>query len=168
MAVSPSSPFRIPVSDLLQEAGRRRAVVIETPVDWSLELSRLDPDAPLTAELSLESLPTGLLVRGRAIAPVRHTCHRCVTEWTEEITAEVAELLGTDEDDDYRLDGDVADVEAPIRDAVLLLVPLVPTCSEDCAGLCSVCGTDLNTGTCPGHEDEPDTPFAALRGLLEP
>jgi uncharacterized protein len=168
MAASPSTPFRIPVSDLLQETGRRRAVVLEATVDWRVELSRVDPETPLVVEVSLESLPTGLLIRGSTAARMIHSCHRCVTEWAEEVQAEVAELLGTDPDDEYRLDGDVADIEDPVRDAVLLTVPLVPMCREDCAGLCSVCGADLNTGTCPGHEDEPDTPFAALRGLLEP
>ena len=168
MAASPSTAFRIPVSDLLQEAGRRRAVALEATVDWRVELSRVDPETPLVVEVSLESLPTGLLVRGSAAARMIHRCHRCVTEWTEEVLAEVAELLGTDAEDEYRLDGDVADIEDPVRDAVLLTAPLVPACREDCAGLCSVCGADLNTGTCPGHDDEPDTPFAALRGLLEP
>jgi uncharacterized protein len=116
----------------------------------------------------LESVPGGLVVRGTIGARVRHTCHRCLSEWGEDLDADLTELLGADAPDDYRLDGDVADLEDPIRDAVLLALPLVPQCRPDCAGLCAVCGADLNTGACPGHDEEPDSPFAALRGLLEP
>ncbi len=168
MAGSPSSPFRIPISDLLAETGRRRDVTVEASVDWGVELSRVEPEPPLCAHLTLESVPDGILVRGAVTARMRHTCHRCATEFGEDLTAEVTELLGGHPDDDYRLERDVADVEGPVRDALLLALPLVPTCREECAGLCSVCGADLNTGTCPGHDDEPDSPFAALRGLVEP
>jgi len=47
---------------------------------------------------------------------------------------------------DIRLDCD--------GDAVLLAVPLRPLCREGCLGLCAACGADLNTGACPGHDDE--------------
>jgi hypothetical protein len=30
-----------------------------------------------------------------------------------------------------------------------------------------VCGADLNGTSCLGHDDEPDSPFAPLRGLLD-
>ena len=160
------SPFRFPVSDLLQEHGRRRSVVLDAPARWSLELSRID--GPISGELALEGVSGGVLMRGRVAVVVHHTCHRCVGEWEEQVEVVVTELLGTDPDDEYRLDGEIADLEPPVRDAVLLTLPLLPTCRPDCAGLCAVCGADLNTGACPGHDDEPDSPFAALRGLLEP
>jgi uncharacterized protein len=61
----------------------------------------------------------------------------------------------------------VADLETPIRDAVLLAVPVGPTCKPDCLGLCATCGGDLNTGACPGHDEEGDSPFASLRELFD-
>jgi uncharacterized protein len=166
MARTADSPFRFPIADLLQEHGRQRSVVLDAPVRWSLELSRID--GPLAGELTLEGVSGGILARGRVAVPVRHTCHRCVGEWEDAVEVAVTELLGTDPDDEYRLDGEVADLEPPVRDAVLLTLPLLPTCRPECAGLCAVCGADLNTDACPGHDDEPDSPFAALRGLLEP
>ena len=139
---------------------------IDAPVDWSIEMSGLDPQAPLHAELSLESSSGGLFVRGRATALVIHTCHRCLHAWSELIEAEVAEMVGGD--GDYPMAGDEIDLEAPLRDAMILTLPVLPLCREDCRGLCSRCGADLNTGSCPGHDEEPDTPFTALRQLLEP
>ena len=60
---------------------------------------------------------------------------------------------------------------APIIQAALLLdVPYVPLCSEDCTGLCPTCGANLNEGDCgcaAATEEEVDAsnPFAALRSL---
>ena len=141
---------------------------IEASVHWGLELSRVDPAVPLHARLALEGTSGGIVVRGRVVATGRHTCRRCLTEWAEPLEVEVLEVLGTDPEGEYRLHGDEADLEPPLRDAVLLSLPLRPLCRPDCRGLCAVCGADLNTGSCPGHEEAPDSPFAPLRDLLQP
>ncbi|HEX9977297.1 MAG TPA: DUF177 domain-containing protein [Acidimicrobiia bacterium] len=162
-----TSPFRFPVSDLIGETGRRRPAVIDTSVDWGLEMSRIG--LGLKGDLTLEGASGGVLVRGSVETTVTHVCHRCLTEWAEPVVLEVTEVLGLAEDPDgYPLDGEVADLEPPIRDAVLLELPLAPTCRPDCLGLCARCGGDLNTGSCPGHEEATDSPFASLRELLEP
>jgi uncharacterized protein len=162
-----SSPFRFPVPDLLADAGGRRDVVIDAAIDWGLEMSRLGPS--LLGAVSLEGASGGVLARGRVETMVTNTCHRCLIEWTEPVVIEITEVLGLEDDPDgYPLDGEVIDLEAPIRDAALLGVPLAPTCRPDCRGLCAICGGDLNTGSCPGHEEEIDSPFASLRELLEP
>lgn len=142
-------------------------MLVEAGVDWGLELSAVAPR--LRARLTLTSGSGGILVRGPVVADVTHTCHRCLAEWSEELEVEMLEMVGLAEDPDgYLLDGEVADLEAPIRDTVLLALPLVPTCRPDCRGLCAVCGGDLNTGACAGHEEQQDSPFASLRELLEP
>jgi uncharacterized protein len=110
----------------------------------------------------------GIVARGAVATSVTHTCHRCLTEWEEPVRLTLTEVLGMKDDDDgYPVDDGVADLEPPIRDAVILALPLTPTCREDCRGLCAVCGADLNTGPCPGHAGETDSPFASLRGLLD-
>jgi uncharacterized protein len=79
-------------------------------------------------------------------------------------------LFGIEPDED-RLPierGGHIDLEPVVRDEVGLALPLVPLCREDCLGLCPTCGTDLNTAPCSGHADEIESPFSALRQLLEP
>lgn len=164
----PHSPFRFVVSDLLRQPGQRRAETVSAGVNWGVELSRLVPDEPLHASVTMEGASGGVFVRGTVSAVAEHTCHRCTTTWREPVEALLTEMIGAGDGSDYPLDGDVADLESPIRDTVLLALPLVPTCRPDCLGLCSRCGADLNTGACSGHEDESTSPFAGLRELLEP
>lgn len=156
------------VSDLLREPGHRRVVDLEAPVDWALELARVDPDAPLRAHLVLESMVGGIVARGRVAVQGRYTCRRCLAEWSEPLYVDFLEVLSGDAEAEYRLHGDEADLEPPLRDAVLLALPLRPICRPDCLGLCAVCGGDLNTGSCPGHDEAPGNPFAPLRDLLQP
>lgn len=164
----PRPPLRLLVSDLLHQPGRVRPVQLEAPVAWALDSSRVDPAVPLRADLVLEGVSGGVFVRGRVAVVARHTCQRCLQEWPEAVEVEVSEMLGTDPGGDYRLAGDEADLEVPLRDAVLLALPLRPLCRPDCLGLCDVCGADLNTGSCPGHGEASASPFSALRDLLEP
>ena len=51
-----------------------------------------------------------------------------------------------------------------------ILLPLFPSrflCSEDCRGLCPVCGRDLNTGSCGCGTRPVDPRLEKLRALLE-
>ena len=164
----PHSPFRFVVSDLLREPGRRRVEHVDASVTWGVELSRADPERPVTAELLLEGVSGGIYVTGSVGASVDHTCHRCTRTWSETVEFDVGELIGAQGDNDYELDGEIADTEVLLRDTLLLALPLAPTCSPDCLGLCALCGADLNTGACPGHDEEPESPFASLRDMLEP
>lgn len=65
----------------------------------------------------------------------------------------------------YVEDG-VLDLRGWARDALALSVPANLLCREECAGLCPVCGADLNQVD-PGHqhEREPDPRWAALSQL---
>ena len=53
------------------------------------------------------------------------------------------------------------------RDAVALELPEQILCREDCAGLCPVCGKDLNEEPHEHSEREPDPRWAALEALLQ-
>jgi uncharacterized protein len=69
------------------------------------------------------------------------------------------------EGETYKLDDDVLDLEPLVRDALLLELPTVPLCREECAGLCSNCGVDLNVTTCDCTTEDFDPRWAALRSL---
>ncbi|MBV9311656.1 MAG: DUF177 domain-containing protein, partial [Solirubrobacterales bacterium] len=69
---------------------------------------------------------------------------------------------GEELDSPYVEDG-VLDLAAWAREALALTLPTTLLCREDCAGLCAVCGADLNTaGPEHGHEQQPDPRWAKL------
>jgi uncharacterized protein len=56
---------------------------------------------------------------------------------------------------------DTIDLEVLAHDAVLLELPPAPLCRQDCLGLCSMCGVDLNTESC-NCRPVADSRFAVL------
>ena len=54
-----------------------------------------------------------------------------------------------------------------VREQFQLVLPMKPLCRDDCKGLCSECGTNLNRDTCTCSHKWEDQRLAALRGLLD-
>lgn len=57
--------------------------------------------------------------------------------------------------------------EPELREAIMLELPTLPLCSEDCKGLCPRCGTNLNKGECDCSKDDEEVSSwkTALKGL---
>jgi uncharacterized protein len=73
--------------------------------------------------------------------------------------------LGGDEMDLVFFTGDELDLAQALRDEIGLNLPMAPLCRADCAGLCPVCGRDLNQGRCDCRRDQTDPRWAKLARL---
>ena len=79
---------------------------------------------------------------------------------------EVDQPGGGEELNSPYLEDEQLDVAGWARDALVLALPAQIVCSDDCKGLCPVCGENLNqAGPEHEHEPEPDPRWAALREL---
>ena len=79
---------------------------------------------------------------------------------------EVDRRGGGEELDSPYVANDVLDLRGWVRDALALALPARVLCRDDCAGLCPVCGENLNrAGPEHAHEREPDPRWAKLREL---
>ena len=59
------------------------------------------------------------------------------------------------------------DVGLLIREQVYLALPMKPICRDDCQGLCSTCGTNLNSSSCNCAREAVDPRLATLKTLLK-
>lgn len=96
-------------------------------------------------------------------------CMRCLEPAALALEIEAREVSvpagGEELESPYVRDG-VLDLRAWARDALALAMPAQPLCRPDCAGLCPVCGADLNAaGADHGHDREPDPRWAKLSEL---
>ena len=56
------------------------------------------------------------------------------------------------------------DIKELVRDQIILNMPLRVLCSEECKGLCSICGCNLNNQTCDCMSEQySNSQFAALQ-----
>lgn len=177
--------FEVNVSDLRRSHATERSVDLEAKVDWALELSRVEPSSDgepnLDAVVTLTPVGGGLLVAGEADFDARHTCHRCLRDWTEPMVARISAMFSpraAEDDEGLFLLTDTIDLEVPVRDDVLLSMPLIPTCPDGCTTqLVGSQENGLNTsgstedGSVDGNPEDADgegSPFSVLRDLLDP
>jgi len=62
--------------------------------------------------------------------------------------------------------GQVIDLSFTAWEALVLELPMKPVCRETCAGLCPVCGADLNTVACGCEAERADPRLLPLKELL--
>ena len=98
-------------------------------------------------------------------------CDRCGKEFRQDKTVLYScvlaeEVQNEDNDEIVVLENGMVDAEDLARTAFILDMDTKTLCSEDCKGLCSRCGADLNLGPC-SCKKEVDPRLAALAKLLE-
>ena len=111
-------------------------------------------------------------VRGHVTAEVHAHCAKCLEPVSEPLQADIDAVLAREidpEDPDlYYFEESSADFTDLVKDALILELPYRFLCSEDCKGLCTSCGTNLNLGTCTCRTDVDDmNPFAALKAIAQ-
>jgi uncharacterized protein len=58
------------------------------------------------------------------------------------------------------------DLSDDIREAVVMEMPMKVLCKEDCLGLCTKCGSDLNSDACMCHQGEIDPRLEGLKDIF--
>jgi uncharacterized protein len=87
--------------------------------------------------------------------------------WIEHFTDEAHRAVETEEQEIHLIKGSVLDLTPYIREAVLLQVPYIPVCREDCQGLCPKCGINKNTDACNCQIEVIDPRLAALQDFFD-
>lgn len=192
------SPFIYNTHDLPRRPGEMREVrlVIDLHEPLGFEVMAIAQDEPIDIEMKLESVAEGVLVTANVLSEAVGECGRCLDEVVFDIDenfvelfeyaedprqarkkekkksqrakdAEEAEKLD-DEDELRQMDGDEIDLEGPIRDAIILNLPINPLCSPDCLGLCPDCGEKWESLPEDHAHEVIDARWAGLAGLKLP
>lgn len=149
-------------------------------------------ETPFKVEFRLNKVGSGVLLNGAFTATVVAPCKRCLVDvvltvptlFTLNLVPEnLADQAGVDQDgeDDGRaeragsfhledaeeevFDGRVIDLDPIIREQLLLALPMSAVCTDDCKGLCSVCGQNLNEKPCGCETRQVDPRLAALKNI---
>jgi uncharacterized protein len=176
--LDPRSPFVLDTLELGRRPGSTRRVqrTVASPGDLGNEMIGIPAGADVELDLQLSAVVEGVLVTGTVRARAVGECGRCLDEIVDDVDVSLQELFvypgrseaaadsGDDEEDLPELDGDLADIEPVVRDAVVTALPFQPLCRDDCPGLCSLCGAHLADDPTHSHETL-DPRWAALGGL---
>lgn len=122
------------------------------------------------AELAVSRASTGTVFQLQFGARLHGPCYRCLGDAVVEVPVNAREYQATNpgESDELRtpyLVDDKLDLESWARDAIALALPDQILCRADCAGLCPVCGKDLNVEPHEHEDVRTDPRWAALADL---
>ncbi|MEN2986558.1 MAG: DUF177 domain-containing protein, partial [Thermodesulfovibrionaceae bacterium] len=121
-----------------------------------------------------------VFIKGIVSGEIELQCSRCLKEFkmpiktTVEVSyhpleelkkEELIELKSDEMEVDFYRDG-IIDTENIIRDQIFLSIPMKPLCSEECKGICPLCGVNLNEENCYCSSREIDPRLAILQTLL--
>lgn len=78
---------------------------------------------------------------------------------------EIAGSFRPDEADQVIYTGKELDLAPVVREQLLLALPMDALCTEDCKGLCQVCGGNMNERVCACDRHVPDPRWAGLQKI---
>jgi len=173
----------------IPDEGLQLACVVP-PDELKLEPDDARVRGDLDLSVAVHKVDRGVHVQGELVGVFMRQCVRCLIEYEEparipftadyrdvespatpparrrQPTGDEAEEPAAsleEEEDSYPLAGDRVELSEMLREHIILAAPMQPLCREDCRGLCSVCGQDLNERRCECPEERRNSPFMILQ-----
>ncbi|HEX4324802.1 MAG TPA: DUF177 domain-containing protein [Gaiellaceae bacterium] len=126
---------------------------------------------PVQGELRVTRASSGTVLELLFDVALAGPCFRCLADAELPLSLRLREYQATkpegDEDRTEYLDDNRLDLSAWARDAIALALPDQILCRDDCAGLCPVCGKDLNAEPHEHVEERIDPRWAKLSELKQ-
>ena len=161
------SAFILNIHELPRRAGEMREyeLDVDAPFRVGVPLIAVPEGDLIELDVRCESVTEGVLITADIFAVAIGECIRCLDPVELEIDRKIQELYryqptddkgkkkshtGSRKDDEVEgdldevdilyVEGDQANLEIPILDAIILSLPVNPLCDEECLGLCPDCG----------------------------
>lgn len=124
------------------------------------------------SDLLVSRVSSGTVFELRYNARLHGPCYRCLADAVLDVPVFAREYQATSpgESDELRtpyVRNDQLDLSGWGHDALVLALPDQILCRPDCAGLCPVCGADLNVQPHEHDDQELDSRWAALSELRD-
>jgi len=139
-----------------------------------IDQAGLSVNNDITINGSLTRIDEDVYLKGEVMTSVVASCSRCLDTLSYSIDSGLkshfvpsddrftsvrdVELHASDIDAEV-YENQQIDLTQSVRDSILLAVPVISLCNEDCKGICSQCGKNLNQGFCKCKNE----PFADSR-----
>ena len=170
------------LSDVFSSEGK--TVTVAAELEMTKFASRLGEFSILkksSVTLILTNIGEGKArIEGNAEFVFQTSCDRCLTEVPTTLNLEfMREVASPDttldtsieegdsnEDELEFMEGYQLNVETFVYNEILLNWPMKILCKEDCEGICSVCGHNLNHGDCGCDRFVPDPRMAGIKDIF--
>jgi uncharacterized protein len=187
-----SQVFQFNTHELPRRAGEMKEYQLDLEIlePVGVPLVAVPAGDVIEVDMRLESVAEGILLSADIYAIAKGECIRCLDPVEITVERKIQELyryeptndkggkrkkhssrtdtsneIDLDAVDELWLDGNEMNLEVPIRDAIVLDLPVNPLCSEACLGLCPDCGEKWEKLPEDHVHEVIDARWAGLAGL---
>jgi uncharacterized protein len=126
---------------------------------------------PVKAVLDLINTGKLILVEGIVSGNLELCCSRCLKTFIYKFEVPIDEkyTMAPERKNEEILTftGDFIDITPEVVSSIYLALPMKAICSDDCSGLCPVCGCNLNENSCKCDTGDIDPRLRVLKDLLD-
>ena len=169
--------MQIHLSDIIDSEGKTIQLNPELELDKiSFQMGEFPILDKTPVELQISNTGNKVLeLKGHGSIHVGIPCDRCLEQVSVEIPYDIERKLDMKQSDNDRvadldendyLTGIDLDVDRLVYLEVLMSWPLKVLCKEDCKGICSRCGKNLNNGSCKCADEPKDPRMAAISDIF--
>jgi len=148
------------------------------PFEYQLDLASIDINgfnpfvSPLAVKGTVKSHAGSAQLDADVSFDFSIPCDRCTTQINTHYQYAFNHILvltlNDEENDSYiQVENYQLDLDELLRADVLLELPTKYLCKLDCKGLCSVCGQNLNSGSCGCNVHQVDPRLEVLKQLVD-
>ena len=122
--------------------------------EYSPQTELLDlPEAKIVLPIKLNGTVTltgehSAYIVAEVTFAVAGECTRCLKNTTKEFALEFSEVVEEDNPDGYSVKNDTVDLTKIVDDVITINSPVNFLCDENCKGICTGCGVNLNDDEC--------------------
>ena len=160
-----------------------RSLEFDLEKDWWRSGGQRDQilgiDTSVQVKMKIYGAGDKYVLDGELSGGLQVICDRCLEGYDRELRTVFRVFLAlpvpeTDQteielaEEDLEVDfirGEEIDLDEIIREQIYLSLPMKSLCSENCLGLCPVCGSNLNAGNCQCDREQRHPGFLELENL---
>ena len=159
-------------SDLISSKNRKKEINVEynlAPLYFDGE--KIESTETLKLNGSINSLDEVLTLKASIKTKLKLSCSRCLESFIYPIDIDIEERytnnkeLQEDEEIIF-VDSDTFDIAKVVENIIISTLPIKRLCTDNCKGLCTQCGKNLNEGSCQCETNDVDLRLAKLKELF--
>ena len=147
----------------------------------AVQLREISQTADVALDIDIMNATSRIIVKGKLQTAIELECSRCDEKFSNSIDISLNEQFlpeGSPELNNkpgqnitdlgiFTYKEEEIDLEEAIRQNIYSSLPMRPMCSEDCRGLCPICGENLNTKKCNCDSKDIDSRMAQFMKFKE-
>ena len=159
-------------SDLLSKKNRKKEISLSfelEPFEFEGEeiraIEKVDVEGVAISENDV------IVIEASIKTKLKLNCSRCLDTFIYPIDIDIEERFTNNkelQDEEIMfVDGDTLNITEIIENSIISTLPIKRLCKEDCKGICSRCGANLNQGSCDCDTADLDPRMAVISDIFK-